>query len=98
MGMVSITGLTEADSKAIGKIIKSLDLVFIIGPMEGHLKDIGNKTICMDKEFTSGQTVENMKEAIKMIGNKDLAYIHIQMEDAIKETGIMVSNTEKESS
>lgn len=98
MDMGFITGQMEANSKVIGKIIKLLDLVFIIGPMEERSKDIGNKTICMDKGSINGQMVENTKEAIKKIGNKVLEYTHIRMEDAIKETGTMVSNTEKENS
>ena len=98
MDMGFITGQMEANSKVIGKIIKLLDLVFIIGPMAEHSKDIGNKTICMDKGSINGQMVGNMREAIKKIEKRVLEYTLIQMEDAIKEIGIMVSNTEKENS
>ena len=62
MVMGYITGQMVVNSRAIGKIIKSQALVFIIGPTEEHLKVIGNKTICMVKEFINGQMVENTKD------------------------------------
>ena len=61
MVMGYITGQTVVNLRVIGKIIKLQDSVFIIGPMEEHLKVIGDKTICMVKEFINGLMVENMK-------------------------------------
>ena len=97
MVMVFTTGQMEANSKDIGRIIKSLALEFIIGPMEEHLRDIGNKTICMVKESINGQTVGNMKDTIKTIKKMVKVFIHGLMEKVIMVGGKIVNNTEKPS-
>ena len=55
------SGLMEVFTKETGTKIKYLAMVNIIGMMAEPIKDIGSITICTDKEFTNGQTVENMK-------------------------------------
>jgi hypothetical protein len=50
----------------------------------------------MDREYIVGQMAENMKENILMIKNMVMVYIHIQMEDLIKDIGQTESNTEKD--
>jgi len=96
MAMEFTTGLMGAGSKVIGKITKSQASVSIFGPMEERLKDIGNKTTCMVKEFTNGQMVGSTKEATWKIESKDMESTPTLMEDAIKETGKMVSKMEME--
>ena len=50
----------------------------------------------MDREYIVGQMAENMKENISMIKNMVMVYIHIQMEDLIKDIGQTESNMEKD--
>ena len=61
MGMVCISGPTEASIRVIGTKTRFQDTESIIGMMVEHIKAIGWTIICMDKESTSGLTAENMK-------------------------------------
>ena len=55
------SGPTVVFIKEIGMKIKYQVTENIIGMMAELIKGIGLITICMDKEFTNGQMVENMK-------------------------------------
>lgn len=59
-------------------------------------KATGTKIICMGLACTSGQMVVNTKETMLMIKKTAMASTHIQMVGAIKASGKMVSNMERE--
>jgi len=63
--------------------------------MEESTKANGNKTTCMEKVNTLGRMEECIKEIILWIKSMDLEYINGLMEEYIKVSGIMGSNTAK---
>lgn len=82
--------------KVIGKIIKYMELVHILGKMERFIQDSGMKEICMDKVYLAGLMVEDMKVNIYKIKNMVLVYILGKMEDNTLDNGKMVNNMVKE--
>ena len=62
------------------------------------MKATGKTTKCMVKEFTTGQTVENMRETMLTIKSKVTENIPIPMVVATRVSGATQSSTEKESS
>lgn len=68
----------------------------MIGRMEENLKGNGKIIICMEKVFTLGRMVENMKEIITWIKNMDLVYIDGQMEEYTRVHGLMGNSMAKE--
>ena len=69
---------------------------YIIGKMAEYMKDIGNKIICMVKDFTNGLMVASMKEIILKTRRMDLEFILIQMAELTKVNGKTENNMEKE--
>ena len=71
MDLASIIGLTVAIMKENGQMISWRVREPLVGPMEGHTKDNGKITWCMEVEITSGQTVVNIRESIIATRNMD---------------------------
>lgn len=63
--------------------------------MEGHTPDNGKIIICMEKEFTLGPTVVDMKDSMKWIRNTDMEFTNGPMEEYTKEAGLMENNMVK---
>ena len=82
----------EANSKVLGKKIKSLVMVFTIGKMVESMKAIGYKIICMVKVIINGLMEENTMDHMLMIKKRAMEFIIIQMEDVTKVNGKQVSN------
>ena len=59
--MVSTNGQMEVYIKEPGIKIKFQNTENILGMTEGHTRDTGLITICTDKVYTDGPTVENTK-------------------------------------
>lgn len=92
MAMGFINGQMGANSKELGKKIKSLVMVFIIGKMVESMKAIGYKIICTEKVIINGLMEENTMDHMLMIKKKAMEFITIQMEDVTKDNGKQVSN------
>ena len=69
---------------------------FTLGVMEENMKEIGEITKCMVKEYLPGQTEENMQASMLMIRNKDMENLFGQMVDLIKGIGYQANNMVKE--
>ena len=61
MDLVFIIGLTAVSLKVVGRKIRSQGLEHIVGKMDGDMKDIGIKIICMAKVNTIGQMVDHTR-------------------------------------
>lgn len=73
-----------------------MDMVFILGSMEGPMKAPGKTTTCMDKESTSGVMVVATMENITWTRNMGMECTTGQMEGDMKGNGQMANNMEKE--
>ena len=87
MGMAFTNGLTEVNSKVIGRRIKLQGMVCIIGRMEEFTRDIGSKIICTVKVCINGPMEDNMKDNMLMIKKKGSEYTNIQTADVTKDNG-----------
>jgi ABC-type histidine transport system ATPase subunit len=61
MGVVSIFGRTAPATTATGMKTALKETVFINGKMAAHIQGNGKTTICMDRGYTLGLTVVDMK-------------------------------------
>ena len=95
MAMGFINGQMVANSKELGKKIKSLVMVFTIGKMVEFMKAIGYKIICMVKVIINGQMEENTMDHMLMIKKKGMGFIIILMEGVTKGNGKQVSSMVK---
>jgi hypothetical protein len=63
--------------------------------MEDVILENGKIITCMEREFTHGLTVEDMKVNTKWIKSMDMVFIIGQMEEFTREIGSTVNNTGK---
>jgi hypothetical protein len=63
--------------------------------MEEHIQDNGKIIICMEKEFTLGQTAVDMKDSMKWIKSMDTEFTNGPMEEYTKAAGSMENNMDK---
>ena len=74
-----------------------MEKVIINGLMVGNTEETGLKIRCMELEYSSGETVESMKETMSMTRKKGTVSLNGQMEGNTKEAGRTENSTEKAS-
>ena len=96
MAMGFISGQMGANSKGLGKKIKSQGMGFTFGKMAEYMKAIGYRIICMVKVITNGLMVESTTDHMLMTKKKAMGFITIQMEGVTKGNGKQVSSMVRE--
>ena len=70
-------------------------MVYINGPMEEFMKELGKTIKCTDMESSLGLMAGGMKETMPMIRNRDKELSNGLMEEDMLEVGSTANNTEK---
>ena len=92
MVKVLITGTMEPCITVNGLRIKWRGMGNINGQMIEHMKEGGMTTICMDRVYTHGKTVDDTKDNMKWTKNMATASTLGLMDVSTRATGTMVSN------
>ena len=95
MDLANISGLTVAIMKENGQMISWRVREPLVGPMEGHTKDNGKITWCMEVEITSGLMVVNIRESIIAMRNMDGEFLFGQLMPNMKGHGWMAKDMER---
>ena len=91
MDTVSFCGLIDPVIVVSSSIIIFTAKELIHGLMEEFIMEIGSRTKCMEKEYSHGLTVVNMKVNTLMTRNKDMEFSIGQMVDSTMDTGCLES-------
>ena len=91
------TGQMAQNMRANSTTTIFMDQEFTNGLTEENMMVTGNKIKCTGPVFSNGKTGDNTKENIKMIKRKVEVPLLGLMAESMSETGILESNTERES-
>ncbi len=85
----------EALTSASFTIIIFMVEVYTLGVILGSMKENGEQTKCMVKEFLVGLMEGNISESIMKIKRKGLENLYFKMEEDIVGNGLMVNKLVK---
>ena len=91
----SIYGKTDQCTTVIGTRTELKDTANTNGKMDVNIQETGSIITCMEKEFTLGLMVDDMKVTTKWIKSMDTVNINGLMDVNTKDTGLMENNMAK---